>query len=268
MDKKFYVYAHFQESDGRIFYIGKGNGDRAYRTRGRNAFWRHIVKKHGLTVKIIASGLLEEDSFRIEMSAIALCKNMGARLANLTDGGEGNSGWNPSPESRRRMSESNVFRRPEFIEKMKKDRTGKKLSEEHKRKIGLAGIGRIRLESSNEKARQKMLGRKMTEEQRKKMSESQKRRPPITEQTRLNMSKAGKGKIISEYCKQKTSEANSKKVLCSNGLTFSSATNAAKWIVDSGLRKSAYQGNISSCCYGKLKTAYGFSWSFAKESEE
>lgn len=91
----FYVYVHRKKSDNSIFYVGKGHGDRAY-AHGRNEFWENIVKKHGYTVEILVTDLLESRAFELERRLI---KTLGRRcvgsglLVNLSEGGEGNLGY-------------------------------------------------------------------------------------------------------------------------------------------------------------------------------
>lgn len=214
-------------------------------------------------MEIIASSLTNNDAMDYEMRLIALCRNMGASLCNLTDGGEGTHGWVPNEQSRRNMSERNVFRRPEFIEMMKKNKKGKKLTDEHKLKISKAGLGRKRSAEAIEKTSMKNRGRKFTDEQRVRMSAAQKKKPPPTLEARQKMSKSRMGREFSDETRKKISEAKKKPIICSNGMIFDSAIDAALWL---GKNKGS-QGNISSCCNGNLKTAYGYSWSFFKENE-
>lgn len=54
-----------------------------------------------------------------------------------------------------------------------------------------------------------------------------------------------------------------KPVQCSNGMVFGYTGDAVKWLKENG-RPTASGPNIASCCAGKLKTAYGYAWSFAK----
>lgn len=102
------------------FYVGKGSGRRLQWHRydpkpTRNRIkWGIIerIRRAGMEYGIayVAEGLTEEDAFALEVRAIAA---IGRRnrdtgpLANLTDGGEGTSGWVPSEaeiERRKRAS--------------------------------------------------------------------------------------------------------------------------------------------------------------------
>ena len=97
----FYTYAHYT-SDGRLFYIGKGQGRRAYCFHKRNNYWNNIVDKYGKpVVKIIAEWKTETEAFAHEVELIAQYRNEGIELCNLSEGGEGPSGaipWNKGVE--------------------------------------------------------------------------------------------------------------------------------------------------------------------------
>jgi hypothetical protein len=82
-----YVYGHYKADDGKLFYIGKGNGRRAWRNDSRNRHWQNIVNKHGLVVKIIEDNLTDEEAFEKERQLIA---EVGVKnLANAVSGGAG-----------------------------------------------------------------------------------------------------------------------------------------------------------------------------------
>lgn len=101
MENNFYVYAHVAKQTGQVFYIGKGRDRRAYTRQHRTRYWRNIVNKYGLEVRIVADNLNEKKAFSLEHKLI---KKIGRRdlgtggLINLTDGGEGTA--NPSAETR------------------------------------------------------------------------------------------------------------------------------------------------------------------------
>jgi len=102
----FYLYVHRRADDNLPFYVGKGKEERAWWEHGRSAFWRNVRNKHGLKVEIIFEGLTEEEAFQCEKDAILEFRYFGYPLVNLTDGGDGPSGWKPSPETRKKMSEA------------------------------------------------------------------------------------------------------------------------------------------------------------------
>lgn len=123
-EKKFYVYVHRRATDGTIFYVGKGMGKRHSSTRHRNNYWKKIVSKHGFTSDIIASFSLEICAFSFE---VALIKAHGREnLCNMTDGGEGMSGWSASDETRKKCSDWQL---------------GRRLTDDHRKNISLSGKG-------------------------------------------------------------------------------------------------------------------------------
>lgn len=89
---EFYVYIHRRKDDGQVFYIGKGKGRRSHDKR-RNGYWRNTARKHGYSIEFAAKGLSEAEAISIERQLIAAHKILGAPLTNMTDGGEGMSGY-------------------------------------------------------------------------------------------------------------------------------------------------------------------------------
>lgn len=85
---KYYVYAHANEEYG-VFYVGKGSGERLYKTGNRNKFWKNIVKKYGYEAKIIEECDTQEFAFAREIYWIAHYKSIGQCEANFSLGGDG-----------------------------------------------------------------------------------------------------------------------------------------------------------------------------------
>lgn len=125
----FYVYVHHRVDTGVPFYVGKGHGDRAWRTNSRNQHWRNIVAKTGaFDVELILQDVDEELAFLVEVEAIDRLRRTGVRLANVTNGGEGVSGL------RRKQS-------AEEIAKRALANTGRKRSLEQRSRIAAAKAG-------------------------------------------------------------------------------------------------------------------------------
>jgi hypothetical protein len=105
LNNEFYVYVH-RKPNGEVFYVGKGKGKRAWSSNSRNRFWKFVADKHGWFVEIVDNNLTEQQSFELEEFLISFCKrrNQGGTLVNMTDGGEGSSGYNPSPEARAKVA--------------------------------------------------------------------------------------------------------------------------------------------------------------------
>jgi hypothetical protein len=100
----FYVYVHLRKDTMTPFYVGKGSGDRAFSTDGRNSYWLRVAKKYGYVVDLIGSNLQESDAFELERKTITSYRAQGFNLCNMTDGGEGLS--NPSLETRQKIAQS------------------------------------------------------------------------------------------------------------------------------------------------------------------
>jgi hypothetical protein len=133
MRRDFVVYCHKKPTDGEIFYVGKGTEYRSKRSDSRNNYWNNIVNKHGgFDVEIVAKNLTEAEALNFEVVLIKGLRDAGAVLCNMTDGGEGMSGFKHSEESKQLMRTTNKG----------KTKRGHKLSEDHIRKLRLAKLGK------------------------------------------------------------------------------------------------------------------------------
>ncbi len=157
MQAPFYVYVHRRNDTGAPFYVGKGKGARLRVTQHRNPFWKRVAEKAGWSASVVLRDLDEELAHLAEMELIAKYRAIGVRLTNLTDGGEGLSGYKRSPESiEASVKNRRGVKRPDVSARMK----GIPKSAEHRANLSAAKIGR-----------------KASEEARRAMSESRKGRP-------------------------------------------------------------------------------------------
>lgn len=196
MSTVFYVYAYLRSKDSRTakmnspYYIGKGKGNRAYSKHKRTLVPKDISK-----IVFLESNLTELGAFALERRYIRWYgrKDLGTGiLINLTDGGEGVSGYVPTQEARAAISS-----------KVSVARKGMKFTEEHKKNISLAQKGRKPSEETIIKITQsrKRNGVKYSEETlekyRRPKSENHKAnmRKPKSPEHIANMSKVKKGKI-------------------------------------------------------------------------
>jgi NUMOD3 motif len=216
-DRRFYVYVMFRPWNGVPCYVGKGTGRRAFRpSRRLNQHLANIIERAGgsLPTVIIRDALTEREAFNVERALIAaLGRGNRGSLANLTDGGEGASGWSPSPEYRKNVSvrsKGNTYclgrkqskeeieqrrkankgkqRNAEFRQNLSKRSEGNKyaqgriVSPETRSLISSATTGRIftpkhrKKLSDKAKGNQRRLGKFHTAETRQKISESKRRR--------------------------------------------------------------------------------------------
>lgn len=264
----FYIYEHTRNDSGSVFYVGKGKGQRCKSKQGRNKWWQAIVGKHGYSIRIRVKMQDEELAFLAEQEAIDQYRKLGVSLVNATDGGEGMTGHKMAPEViERRAAKLRGRKRPDIAEmlrgipktaehraKLSASKTGKKASEETKRKMSETRKGRPSA----------MLGRKHSEESKRKTSEALKgeknpffgkKHPPEimekillanigrkdSEETRLKKSLARLGEknprfgvTISEDQKRRQIEAlrSNPRVTCPHCNKTMDASNAKRWHFD------------------------------------
>ncbi len=106
---KYYVYLHLTKDTNIPFYVGKGKNNRYFYTGSRNRWWKHVVDKHDYVIKILEFNLTEQEAFKSEVFWIKFygrkqIETWGT-LVNLTDGGEGISGYKFSEEFKKQRSD-------------------------------------------------------------------------------------------------------------------------------------------------------------------
>lgn len=181
-----YIYKHLRKDNKEVFYIGIGSDidyRRANEKKSRNKYWQKFVQKYEYLIEIIEDNLTWDDAKSKEIYWIKFYgrKNLNqGTLLNLTDGGDGTLGRIVSEQTKEKM------RRP--------------ITDEHKRKIGLASKGRN-------------IGRKHTDEAKKKMSEAAKGvniGRVKSDETRKKLSMALKGKVSPNKGKPMSEEQKKK----------------------------------------------------------
>ena len=150
----YYIYKHTFPNG--ILYIGKGKHRRAYCLSNRNKYYNHLLEKYGNpNIEILLDNLCEEEAFNKEMETIKECKEKKFILCNLTNGGEGISGYSQSIEAKIKISKRHkgkitteetkeklrVAQNNKFVNKEHYNK-GKKHSEETKEKMRIARIGK------------------------------------------------------------------------------------------------------------------------------
>jgi hypothetical protein len=166
--KRFYVYEHLRVDNGSIFYVGKGTGHRSRVASKyhRNPFWINTTASAGgFTVRMVAENLPEDLAFLVEIERIDQLRKMGVRLCNLTDGGDGTSGWVKTPEWREKVGKAH---RGKVISQEVRDKisrsvrsTGYRHSEDARKRMSTARMGH-----------KNNVGRKQPEAERIKRAES------------------------------------------------------------------------------------------------
>lgn len=157
---KYYVYEHWRLDREECFYVGKGQGNRAYSTKNRNQHWKNIVAKlerigSAYEIRIVASGLTEKEAFDLEIQRISFWKDK-ADLANIAAGGVGGK---LSEETKKKISIKLTGNKNGF---------GKHPSPEVRKKLSLIALGN-----------KKGLGKVPTAEHRQKISVANKNRKPV-----------------------------------------------------------------------------------------
>ena len=140
----YYIYQHRSADTNEIFYVGKGKGKRFCDKNKRGRYWKHYVAKHGFVPEIIKDGLDEELAFLAEIECIDAYKRRGIKLINLTNGGEGCSGYSMK-HSEEQKAKWSIDRKG-----TPSPRKGVKLLDSTKEKISLARVGKLLSESHKE----------------------------------------------------------------------------------------------------------------------
>ena len=180
--REYYTYAYLRE-DKTPYYIGKGNGNRAYRRRYKGI----KPPKDKSRIIVLKQNLTEEEAFRHEVYMIAVFgrKDLGTGiLHNRTNGGEGLSGYICSDETKRKMSEA-------LKGKPLSEETRRKMSEAHKGE-NHSFYGKCHSEESKRKMSESSKGKTLSEEAKRKLSEFRKGKP-LSEETKRKMSEMRKG---------------------------------------------------------------------------
>ena len=148
MENNKVLYRHLKPN-GEVFYIGIGNKDRPY-SKKRNKLWKRVVNKYGYTIDILKKDMSWKDAVQIEKILISWYGRIDlgtGTLVNMTDGGEGNSGYIYTDEIKKKIGDKSRGRKPVF-------------TKEWKDKLSKSGMGRELSKSSIEKMMLSMKSRK------------------------------------------------------------------------------------------------------------
>lgn len=155
----FYTYCHIRKDTGKIFYIGKGSNNRYKDIHHRNQWWKNVYNKTEVEFLILSYWEDEKDAFLHEKLLIECIPD----LVNLSDGGEGPSGYKLTDEQRVKRSESlRKYHRenPGVAKRWAASRIGSSLSEEQKIALSLARTGTVLKPETKKKSLKQTKARK------------------------------------------------------------------------------------------------------------
>ena len=206
-----YIYGLIDPRDNQIRYIGKTNNPShryndhiSYRHTNHCSGWIKSLAKLNLRPRMFILEKTNPDLWQeSERAWISFFRELGCRLTNMADGGEGPLGYIKTEQHRKRLSESlmgkvitavtrkrlrlshlGIKQSEESKRKRSESMRGKKMpprSDEWKRQMGerskitsLGNKSRTGMKNSEEwkrKVSMALTGRKLTEEHKKKLSE-------------------------------------------------------------------------------------------------
>lgn len=223
-----YVYQHIRLDTFEPFYIGLSNDqdyNRANSKHSRNKWWKNITSKVKIKVEIIIDNISFNEAKLYEQWYIKFYgrKDLGlGNLVNLTDGGDGVLGNKCSEENKEKLRKFHT--RNSYCK-------GYKQTEEHKRKVREANVGRLhtketklKISLANKGKVSLIKGLKLSEEHIKNMIEGNKKRKKPENPYRLRIPILQydlNGNFIREY----TSIKQTKEFGFNSGCVWSCVTN-------------------------------------------
>lgn len=275
-DRSYCVYIHTNKINGKK-YVGqtcqwppekRWKGGSGYHN---STYFYRAINKYGwdnFEHEIIKRHLTLEEADSLEKYLIESLNTINPHGYNAKDGGFNGK---PSEETKKKMSKAQIGKRhsEETKNKLREINTGRHHTEETKRKISESSKNKVVSQETREKLRVTNTGKHHTDESRKKMSESQKIRMS-SEDERKRLGELRKGKGTGERSKEWKNNIR-KGVVNAVGKSVDQYSKDGKfiktWKCMSDVEKELKIGTsqISSCCKGYEKTAGGFIWRYVNE---
>lgn len=208
---KFIIYGLVDPRTEAIRYVGmsssgltrpKSHGQSGLNRQGHRTNWILELRNAGFNYEI---RVLEEVANQSELPTrevlwIAHLRAAGHHLTNHTDGGEGTPGYRPEAEARHERSERMKDWRPSpaMIEAARRTWTGRKHSEETRKKMSLSHSGYVTSAETKQKISAIHAGKKLSSEHRAKISRAKIGKPrPDARDLRLGVprSEATRAKV-------------------------------------------------------------------------
>ena len=286
------IYKATNTKTGKI-YIGKY--ERKFNIRKsqhkHNAFIKKIdtylyksMRKHGFDVfkwEIIDTAETKDELNKKEIYWIKRLKSRAPNGYNMTNGGDGGTGFKHNEETRKQMSErqKNKWKNPDYRRRMVSINIGRKASPQTLKALSIAHKKRWREPGYREKMSKVFSGTPHTEETKRKISEAKKGKKMSLE-ARQNMSRAGKGKILSPDHRKNLSKALKGRVILpetrkklrdanrgKGGRPIERSKDGVHWESFIGIRPAGRELGICSrqifaVCKGERKTTRGYYWRY------
>jgi group I intron endonuclease len=251
MEKEYTVYKH-TAPNGKV-YIGITKAEPSKRWKNGNGYKTQVlfykaIEKYGwnnFKHEILFSNLTKEEAEQREIDLIKQYKSNNPEYGyNIREGGS-LSLWAESSKEKLRLANLGKHLTAETKKKLHDFNIGKKIPEEVKSKISKTLTGFKRGTFS--------------EEHRKKLSESLKGRPPSEKQLKqlLNLAENQKGRNNPNARRVKQFDLKNNYIK-----TWDCISDACKKL---GVN-TQNSGNISMCCKGTKKTAYGYIWRYVDDN--
>lgn len=257
---RYYVYTHAMADTGELFYIGKGSRKRAW-SHARGAWWKRVVRKHGLRVQVVQYFETESEAFFFERQMIAVCRVRGEDLINCTDGGEGASGHVHSEASREKMCEAaKIWAADPALRRIR--------SESMRQCNPMDRAGAVeKLRASAVRSHADPVRKAAHREALLRAFEN----PEVRERVGRGVSRAYddpayKARQVARLS-ELTRARNCRPFVCvETGQVFEAMPDAAKWLQSQGVEKANRSG-IQPALSGKNKSAYGYRWAYVNVIE-
>ena len=253
---KFYVYIWFIKESRKVFYVGKGSGNRATSMKDRNPYFRNIRKNYECDYEIVKYFDSEAEAYEYERLLGLEYKAKGEAWCSFV---LGQTDKFMSKTTKKKISLSLEGRTPW--------NKGKKTSDETKAKQSRAKIGTIQSEETKQRRSAALMGHSVSKETRKRISKSKMgdRNPMFglkqSEETIEKRRRSMIGHEVSAETREKIGISNGKRVAKIDPKTkevldiYNSASDAARL---TGLNHS----KISRVCNGHRKSTGGYRWEY------
>lgn len=188
--------------------------------------WINKLLKQGIKPEIIQIEIIEIENWEEREIFWIKYYRKKFKLLNLSDGGGSNLNYSPSEETRRKISESNKGKVGYW--------NGKKMTEDHKKKISQGGKGKKRSDVTKKNISLSLTGKKLSEEHKSSLSISHR-----------GLEAKNKRKVV--------------KICLETGKELEIYDSLEIAMLENNIKS---KGNIVSVCQNRRKSCGGFNWKY------